>query len=91
MDIRITPKKLSGSVTPPPSKSMAHRLIISAALGSGVSTIRNVAFSQDIEATLRCMEALGAKWSLKREDIVEVIGIGRPSPDSFSSLPHFGG
>ena len=89
MDIRITPKKLSGSVTPPPSKSMAHRLIISAALGSGVSTIRNIAFSQDIEATLRCMEALGAKWSLKSEDIVEVIGIGRPSPDSFSSLPHF--
>ena len=89
MDIRITPKKLSGSVTPPPSKSMAHRLIISAALGSGVSTIRSVAFSQDIEATLRCMEALGAKWSLKSEDIVEVIGIGRPSPDSFSSLPHF--
>jgi 3-phosphoshikimate 1-carboxyvinyltransferase len=89
MDIRITPKKLSGSVTPPPSKSMAHRLIISAALGSGVSTIRNVAFSQDIEATLRCMEALGAKWNLKSKDIVEVVGIGRPSPDSFSSLPRF--
>ena len=89
MDIRITPKPLSGSVTPPPSKSMAHRLIISAALGSGTGTIRNVAFSQDIEATLRCMEALGAKWSRQSENVVEIIGIGRPSPDSFSSLPHF--
>ena len=89
MDIRITPKPLSGSVTPPPSKSMAHRLIISAALGSGVSTVRNVAFSQDIEATLRCMEALGAKWSRQSDDVVEIIGIGRPSPDSFGGLPHF--
>ena len=89
MDIRITPKPLSGTVTPPPSKSMAHRLIISAALGSGVSTVRNVAFSQDIEATLRCMEALGAKWSRQSDDVVEIIGIGRPSPDSFGGLPHF--
>ena len=89
MDIRITPKQLSGSVTPPPSKSMAHRLIISAALGSGTGTIRNVAFSQDIEATLRCMEALGAKWCRQSDNVVEVVGIGRPSPDSFRSLPHF--
>ena len=28
MDITITPKKLSGPITPPPSKSQAHRLII---------------------------------------------------------------
>ena len=48
MDLRIEPRRLSGAVTPPPSKSMAHRLIISAALGGGTSTIRNVAFSQDI-------------------------------------------
>ena len=58
MDIRIDPRRLSGAVTPPPSKSMAHRLIITAALSGGISTIRNVAFSQDIEATLRCMAAL---------------------------------
>ena len=32
MDIRIEPHLLSGAVTPPPSKSMAHRLMIAAAL-----------------------------------------------------------
>ena len=49
MDLRIHPSPLSGTVTPPPSKSMAHRLIIAAALGGGVSTLENVAYSQDID------------------------------------------
>ena len=89
MDLRIEPRRLSGAVTPPPSKSMAHRLIISAALGSGVSIVRNVAFSQDIEATLRCMEALGAKWERLTDDAVQVTGIGQISPDSFTELPRF--
>ena len=89
MDLRIEPRRLSGAVTPPPSKSMAHRLIISAALGGGTSTIRNVAFSQDIEATLRCMEALGARWERLDEDTVRVTGIGGVSPDAFSELPRF--
>ena len=35
MDLQIIPKKLSGTVTPPPSKSQAHRLLIAAALGPG--------------------------------------------------------
>ena len=82
MDLRIEPRRLSGAVTPPPSKSMAHRLIISAALGGGTSTIRNVAFSQDIEATLRCMEALGASWEQPEEGAVRVTGIGGSTPHS---------
>ena len=51
---------LRGSVTPPPSKSMAHRLIIAAGLAQGESRLPNVAFSRDMAATLRCMEALGS-------------------------------
>ena len=86
MDIRITPKKLSGALTPPPSKSMAHRLIIAAALGNGTSTVRNVAFSKDIEATLRCMEALGAEWTRQTDTTICVSGI---RPRSFDELPHF--
>ena len=62
MDVRIRPRALAGAVTPPPSKSMAHRLLLAAALADGVSTVKNVALSQDIEATLRCMAALGASW-----------------------------
>ncbi len=62
MNITITPTKLKGCVTPPPSKSQAHRLIIAAALADGESVISNVDWSQDIEATLRCMEELGASF-----------------------------
>ena len=35
MDLQITPKKLSGAVTPPSSKSQAHRLLIAAASAAG--------------------------------------------------------
>ena len=60
MDLQITPRKLSGAVTPPPSKSQAHRLLIAAALSGGVSVLHGLAESQDIQATRRCLSALGA-------------------------------
>ena len=59
MDIKIIPRKLSGSVTPPPSKSIVHRLLIAAALSGGISTLENIDFSEDIAATLRCLRAMG--------------------------------
>lgn len=61
MDIKITPKKLHGEVTVPPSKSVAHRMIIAAALANGTSTISNLYPSVDILATMDCMRALGAR------------------------------
>ena len=88
MDIRILPCVPSGTVTPPPSKSVSHRLIIAAALGDGESTLRNVSFSQDIEATLRCMEALGARWDRPEPTTVRIRGIGGISRH-FSELPVF--
>lgn len=60
MDIKITPKTLHGTVTVPPSKSVAHRMIIAAALADGVSEISNLYPSVDILATMDCMRALGA-------------------------------
>ena len=62
MNITITPAKLAGTVIPPPSKSQAHRALIAAALAHGESVISNVALSQDIEATIRCLEELGARF-----------------------------
>ncbi len=76
MNITIIPKKLAGAVTPPPSKSQAHRLIIAASLAEGESTIENIAFSQDVEATLRCMEALGASWEEMVPGVIRVKGAG---------------
>jgi 3-phosphoshikimate 1-carboxyvinyltransferase len=73
MNITITPGLLHGTITPPPSKSQAHRLIISAALAQGESHLSNVALSQDIIATLRCMRALGAEAT---EDGSVIRGVG---------------
>ena len=49
MDIYISPSRASGSVSAPPSKSIAHRLLILAAFSEGVSQISNLAMS-DISA-----------------------------------------
>ena len=59
MKVTVLPSKACGAVKAPPSKSMAHRALICGAL-SQKSVIRNVAYSQDIEATLRCLKAMGA-------------------------------
>ena len=63
MNVTITPKKLAGAITPPPSKSQAHRLIIAAALSDGFCHLSNVSLSEDIQATLRCMRTLDADAS----------------------------
>ena len=34
MDVRIRPHALAGAVTPPPSKSMAHRLLLAPEAGT---------------------------------------------------------
>ena len=75
MDIRIEPQPLSGAVTPPPSKSQAHRLILCAALAEGTSDLHNIGSSEDIEATLRCAEALGARFAYEG-DSLRVTGLG---------------
>lgn len=49
-----------GEMLAPPSKSLAHRYLICGAL-SEESKIENIDFSEDIKATLGCLEALGAK------------------------------
>lgn len=51
---------LQGKVTPPPSKSQAHRLLICAALGVAPCTIACSGVNDDIMATMRCLNALGA-------------------------------
>lgn len=59
-DLIIKPTKLKGTVNVPPSKSMAHRAIISACLAGGKSVIRNIDLSDDIIATIEGMKAFGS-------------------------------
>lgn len=60
MDVIIRPSRAVGTVAAPPSKSMAHRLLIGAGLSAGESVVRNLAYSKDIKATIACLRALGA-------------------------------
>ncbi len=70
MDVRIFPSKVCGSISAPPSKSMAHRLLICAGLAEGVSRISGIADSQDVLATCECLIALGAKIRRDRDALV---------------------
>ena len=51
----------SGVLAAPPSKSMAHRAVLCAALADGESRLTGLAHSQDIDATLAAAAALGAQ------------------------------
>ncbi len=64
----------SGVLTAPPSKSMAHRLLICAGLAKGTSKIENISLSQDVLATLDCLKALGADCSYQN-GTVTVTGV----------------
>ncbi|MCQ2414261.1 MAG: 3-phosphoshikimate 1-carboxyvinyltransferase [Clostridia bacterium] len=73
MNIHFEKSRLSGAVKAPPSKSMAHRYLICAALANGESTIRGISDSKDISATLSCLSALGVCWE-RDGDTVRVHG-----------------
>ncbi len=60
MDLTIQPGRLSGTVTAPPSKSMAHRMLICAALADKSIKLICPESSRDIDATVDCLNALGA-------------------------------
>jgi len=72
--VKITPQKLTGKVCAPPSKSAAHRALLCAALSSGVSEISNLAYSQDITATMNAAERLGANIKVNGS-VAEVKGL----------------
>lgn len=76
-NLKIYPVKLSGEIKIPPSKSMAHRAVICAALGDGISKVTNIDYSDDIIATINAMSSLGTKIT-KRKDYLEVYGINSP-------------
>jgi len=71
MIAQFKPCKLSGNIDAPPSKSMAHRYLIGAALSKEKCLISGVDFSEDILATLDCLKALGAKIDVNK-DVVSI-------------------
>jgi 3-phosphoshikimate 1-carboxyvinyltransferase len=56
---------LSGEVCAPPSKSFTQRMLIAAVLSNGTGKVSNPLLSDDTEATLRAVTALGAETSFE--------------------------
>lgn len=65
-NVTLTPRMLKGTVKIPPSKSVAHRAIIAAALSGGECILKNIAINDDIEATLGGMRQLGSKYTVNQ-------------------------
>ena len=75
MKVTFKPAKLYGTVLAPPSKSMAHRMLICGGLAhEGTSVIQGISRSEDVTATLNCLKTLGAEYE-KEGDTVTIKGI----------------
>lgn len=57
----VAPGPRAGVIQIPASKSQAHRMLLCAALSREPSRLILDGFSADIEATMQCLEALGAR------------------------------
>jgi 3-phosphoshikimate 1-carboxyvinyltransferase len=70
MDIRITPSKLSGTLDAISSKSFAHRLLICAALSENKTRIHLNGLSDDIQATINCLQTMGCFIETKEDSLL---------------------
>lgn len=88
MDVKFCPGVLSGEMAAMPSKSDAHRIFIAAALSKGATEISLSTLSEDMEATIGCLSALGAEITQKGE-LITVSSItnvpANPCLDAFES------
>ncbi len=69
MKVEIKPGKGKGTMKAPPSKSMAHRLLIGGGLANGKSIIEGISSSEDMKATLDCLSAIGAKYEIEGDKV----------------------
>ncbi len=73
MRVKIEKSIANGRVVPPASKSMAHRLLISAALAEENTKIVDVTLCDDVIATVDCLSELGIS-ALLYGSIAEISG-----------------
>lgn len=75
-NVNISPSCPRGDVHAPPSKSISHRALICGALAEGESVIKNLAFSEDILATIDALRSVGAEIEIRGKDSVAIRGVG---------------
>lgn len=76
MKVILSPSRLNGTVSAPPSKSCMHRALICAAAADRPTKIITDSYSEDTKATIECLKSLGAKIEYT-EDGVTVYPIQR--------------
>ncbi|MBR2024894.1 MAG: 3-phosphoshikimate 1-carboxyvinyltransferase, partial [Clostridia bacterium] len=69
MRVRIEPSIAKGVIKAPPSKSYAHRYLIASALAKGISEVDGIIPSDDMEATLKCISALGVSINQQNQKV----------------------
>lgn len=73
MIVTISPSRAAGTVSVPPSKSMAHRALLAGALSAG-STVTGIGSCEDVRATIACLQGLGASIE-QQGDTVRIGGL----------------
>lgn len=76
MRVTITPSQIGGEIKAIASKSQAHRMLICAALGKAKAEIICSEASEDINATVGCLNSLGAVIT-RNETVYTVVPIDR--------------
>lgn len=73
MRVKIEKSRAVGRIVPPASKSMAHRLLIAAALAEGRTKVVDITPCEDVLATVDCLRELGVS-SLIYGSVAEICG-----------------
>ncbi|MDR3292760.1 MAG: 3-phosphoshikimate 1-carboxyvinyltransferase [Clostridiales bacterium] len=79
MEIALKKSFLKGSIDVLTSKSVAHRIMLCAAAANGETVIYGLNNSADVEATRRCLIALGAEFTEQTDGGCRVVPITQKS------------
>lgn len=75
------PIKIEGNINIPGSKSITNRALLLAALSDGVTTLKNVLYSDDVKYMLNALKLLGVKYVfLKKNTSCKIYGQGKNFP-----------
>ncbi len=69
MIVKIQKSIANGTIIAPPSKSMAHRMLICASLAEGKSIVHGISNCVDVSATLDCAKSLGISAEVNGQDV----------------------
>lgn len=92
MKVQIYPvSRLEGNIQAQPSKNYTTRYLLVSALAEGISTVDNIALSDDARALLDCLEKLGAQISFLGKRTIQIRGFGSKPRSGQVLNPHNAG